>query len=57
MPELLYVKCPACDTEQVSQIQFDRASWESASVSGNSQDCTSCGVPVLISKETAYFKG
>lgn len=56
MAETLFVKCPACDTEQRSMIQMDRASWASAAVEGNSQSCSSCGAPVLVSKATGYFK-
>ncbi len=50
--------CARCGFVGPSFIQMDRASFETAKITGNSQTCmnAACRAPILVSKETVEWR-
>ena len=56
MSEVLVVDCKACGQTIPSPIQMDRASFETATMTGNDYGCPSCGHVATYGKINHRFE-
>lgn len=57
----LYVRCPHCEAEEPSRVQCDGSSVDetpatAVTLGGTSQQCSVCGIDVLVSEATTFFR-
>lgn len=57
----LYVRCPHCEAEEPSRVQGDEPSVDetpasAATLGRTSQQCSVCGIDVLVSEASTFFR-
>ena len=52
----MMVKCKDCHFEHPSAFQMEKATFETASLSNNSEQCPQCGTKSSYNKEEYFFK-
>ena len=53
---VMMIKCKSCGNEQPSAIQMNEQSFESATLTNNSEQCTSCGQMSTYNKYDYFFR-
>lgn len=62
----LYVRCPHCEAEEPSRVRWaeppldetplDQTTLEGTTSGGTSQQCSVCGIDVLVSEATTFLR-